>query len=310
MRIGKVRELWRFPVKSMGGERVEAAAVEDRGVHGDRLWAVRDEDKGALTNAKRVPGLLMLSARYVAEPAPDAGPGAIPEVAITFPDGATVSSADADVHARLSAFLGKRVTLCALRPASDKAFYKGGSSTAAELRELFALEDGEPMPDLSMMPVGKLLELDKYATPPGTFFDAFPLHVLTTASLGTWDVRRFRANVVIDTPELDGAPELAWTGGTLGVGACAAFVDCPAPRCAMPTRAQAGGVPADKSVLAAIARETERCLGAYATVTRAGTVRVGDEVTFAAPETSKLGEWARKRAAGLKRMLIRAAMPK
>jgi hypothetical protein len=54
----RVLELWRYPVKSMGGERVDAAAIGDRGLHGDRLWAVRDEERGVLTNAKRFPALL------------------------------------------------------------------------------------------------------------------------------------------------------------------------------------------------------------------------------------------------------------
>ncbi len=309
MRIGTVRELWRFPVKSMGGERVDATTLGTRGMHGDRLWAVRDEDRGVLTNAKRIPALLMCSARYVAEPPPDVAPGSIPDVEITFPDGTTVRSSDPDANARLSAFLGKRVTLCSLRPESDKAHYRAGKSSAAEMREVFAVDAGEPLPDFSMMPMGKLLELDKYATPPGTYYDAFPLHVLTTASLGTYDVRRFRPNVLIDTGDATGYLELQWTGSTLAMGACTAFVDCPTPRCSMPTREQPG-VPADKTVLKTIARDAERCLGACASVTRAGAVRTGDEVVLEAPATSKLGEWARARATGLKRLLIRAAMPK
>ena len=310
MRIGRVREIWRYPVKSMGGERVEQTTLDVRGVHGDRLWAMRDEDKGALTNAKRIPSLLLLRARFASEPAADVAPGKVPDVVITFPDGSEASSADADINARLSAFTGKRVTLHALRPASDKAFFKGTTSTADEMRAHFACDEGEPLPDFSMIPMGKLMELDKYATPPGTFFDAFNLHVVTTASLGDFDARRFRANVIVDTGELRGYLENTWSGCTLALGGVTAFVDCPAPRCSMPTRAQVDGVPADKTVLKTIARDAERCLGAYATVTAPGALRVGDDVTLTEPETSKLGEWAKKRATGIKKMLLRAAMPK
>jgi uncharacterized protein YcbX len=121
-------------------------------------------------------------------------------------------------------------------------------------------------------------------------------------------VRRFRPNVVLDTTET-GFVEMAWTGGTLTLGTCAAFVDCPTPRCSMPTRAQEG-LRADPKVLKTIAQEADRCVGAYATVTKAGALRVGDEVRFDPPETSKLGEWARARATGIKRRLLRAAMPK
>jgi uncharacterized protein YcbX len=313
----RVREVWRYPVKSMGGERVESTTVDQRGVHGDRLWAVRDEDKDVITNAKRIPALLACSARFANEPAPDVGPGSIPDVIITLPDGATVRSDDPEVHAKLSAAFGRRVTLCALRPASDRAFYKTAKTSAAEMRESFAIDAGQPLPDFSMMPMGKLMELGKYATPPGTYFDAMQLHVVTTASLETlrakasgsdFDVRRFRPNVVLETDE-PGMPELEWTGGTLVLGGCTAFVDCATPRCSMPIRAQPE-LRADPNVLKTIVQQAQRCLGVYATVTKAGALRVGDEARFEPPASSKLGEWARARATGLKRMLLRAAMPK
>ena len=309
MRIGTVLEIWRFPVKSMGGERVGATTIGERGVHGDRLWALRDVDKNVLTNAKSIPALLMCSARFVAEPPADVGPGSVPPVEITFPDGTTCRSTDPDVDAKLSAFAGRRVTLCALRDASDREHYRAAKSTASDMREQFAVDDGAALPDFSMMPLGKLAELGRYATPPGTYFDAMALHVVTTASLGTFDRRMFRANLVVDTGDARGYLEQTWTGATLEVGAIAAFVDCPTPRCSMPTRAQPD-LPADKTVLKTIAHDADRCLGAYATVTRSGAVATGDEVTLHMPETSKLGEWARARATGLKRVLLRAAMPK
>jgi hypothetical protein len=77
----------------------------------------------------------------------------------------------------------------------------------------------------------------------------------------------------------------------------------------MPTRAQPD-LPADKTVLQTIVRESDRCLGAYASITRAGAVKLGDEVALDLPETSKLGEWAKARAQKLKKLLVRAAMPK
>jgi uncharacterized protein YcbX len=310
MRIGTVDEIWRFPVKSMGGERVSSTTIGARGVHGDRLWAVRDVDKGVLTTAKRIPSLLLCNARFLEEPAADVGPGSIPAVEITLPDGATIRSTDADVDARLSAAIGKTVELCALRDAADKEHYKAAKSTAAEMREQFAIEDGETLPDFSMLPLAKLAELGRYATMLGTHFDAMTLHVITTASLGTFDRRRFRANLVIDTGAATGYLENGWTGATLAAGEVAAFVDCPTPRCSMPTRAQYDGVPADKSVLKKIVVEADRCLGAYASVTKPGVVRAGDEVTLEMPATTKLGDWARARATGIKRVLLRAAMPK
>lgn len=312
----RVVELWRYPVKSMAGERLESTTIGERGVHGDRMWALRDEKRDVITSAKRFPRLLACSARFVDEPAADAGPGSIPAVAITLPDGTTTRSDAPDVDDRLSTFLGARVRLQALRPASDKAHYRAGKSTADDMREAFAIEPGEALPDFSMMPMAKLLELTKYATALGTYFDAMQLHFVTTSSLealrakGTsdFDVRRFRPNVVIDDAP-PGFPEADWTGGTLTLGECVSFVDCPTPRCSMPTRAQEG-LPADPRVLKTIVVEAERCAGGYATITRPGKVRAGDAVQIDAPTSSRLGDWARERATGLKRMLIRAAMPK
>ena len=54
-----VREIWRFPVKSMGGERVEQVTVSDTGIIGDRAWGVRDEATGMVLTARREPRLLM-----------------------------------------------------------------------------------------------------------------------------------------------------------------------------------------------------------------------------------------------------------
>src|SRR5690242_18794952 len=88
----RITEIWRHPVKSMGGERLEHVRVDARGIHADRLWAVRDLELGAVTTARRLPMLLGCTARFTADPPPDAGPGRACEVAITFPDGDELTS--------------------------------------------------------------------------------------------------------------------------------------------------------------------------------------------------------------------------
>ncbi|MEU6236831.1 MOSC N-terminal beta barrel domain-containing protein [Kitasatospora sp. NPDC047058] len=66
--IGVVEQLWRYPVKSTGGERLDSVEVDGRGLAGDRLYAVRD-GAGKLGSGKntrrfrRMDGLLRLSAR-------------------------------------------------------------------------------------------------------------------------------------------------------------------------------------------------------------------------------------------------------
>ncbi len=85
IQAGRITSIWRYPVKSMQGEQVTEAEVGDLGVHADRTWAVRDVESDATTSAKRLPGLLWLTARYAQPPGPDAGPGHAPEVLIGFP---------------------------------------------------------------------------------------------------------------------------------------------------------------------------------------------------------------------------------
>jgi MOSC N-terminal beta barrel domain len=68
-----VTELWRFPVKSMGGVQVDEVRVDRRGVHADRLWAVRDLENDITATARKLPALLGCTARYLCEPGPAAG---------------------------------------------------------------------------------------------------------------------------------------------------------------------------------------------------------------------------------------------
>ncbi|HEX3198309.1 MAG TPA: MOSC N-terminal beta barrel domain-containing protein, partial [Propionibacteriaceae bacterium] len=63
-----VTEIWRYPVKSMGGERLDNVAVDERGMVADRMWAVRDPELGSITTARRRPALLRCGARYAADP--------------------------------------------------------------------------------------------------------------------------------------------------------------------------------------------------------------------------------------------------
>jgi uncharacterized protein YcbX len=67
-RVGTVSQLWRYPVKSMGGERLARATLTVRGIPGDRGWALFDETRGGVTNAKRLAPLRNCRVRYSSEP--------------------------------------------------------------------------------------------------------------------------------------------------------------------------------------------------------------------------------------------------
>jgi uncharacterized protein YcbX len=62
MRVG---EIWRYPVKSVGGERLDRAAVDERGIEFDRAWGVFDHATGLVLTGRREPSLLFLSATVV-----------------------------------------------------------------------------------------------------------------------------------------------------------------------------------------------------------------------------------------------------
>ena len=306
MLVGRVKEVWRYPLKSMAGERVEAASVGARGLWGDRGWALRDEEAGEIRGAKISPALMLCAARYRQEPAAE---GAPPHADITLPDGTATATDDPQVNELLSQLVKRRVTLWPLQPASDLAHYRRAIPAARvvgflsrsrsfrrlalgamrlagkdkELREDFGRLPDEPMPDLSALPA----EIFEFTSPPGTYFDAFPLHLLTTASLAAlarhapdtaWDARRFRPNFLIETSEgVEGLIESGWGGRRLRVGGLRLKCEMPAPRCSMTIQAQAG-LPKDPRVLRTIVREAKQSFGMYATIESASQVRVGDEV--------------------------------
>jgi uncharacterized protein len=278
---GRIGQIWRYPVKSMGGERLAEAHLAANGLQGDRAWAVRDEVRGGIRGAKKIPALMRCSAHYAS--APQAGRMPAPEIAL--PGGETLAADAPGANERVSAAVGTRVTLWPLQPASDLAHYQRGAPDttdfAAELRAIFGREPDEPLPDLSVFPP----ELFQYESPPGTYFDAFPLLLLTDASLrrlaalapaSRVDVRRFRPNLLIETPE-DGFPERAWCGKRLRVGGAVLAVTIACPRCVMITHGF-DDLPRDPGLMRRVVREADGLVGVYASVAEPGPVRIGDAV--------------------------------
>ena len=283
-KIGAVRELWRYPVKSMAGERLEHCEVGALGVAGDRGWALRDEKAGEVRGAKKLGSLMRCGAAYLEEPAG----GRIPHVEITLPGGERVRTTDTQsVNQRLSRFLGRPVTIWPLQPPENRDFYRRAApdnpDMNLELREIFGRIGDEPLPDLTGVPP----EIFEFTSPLGTYFDVFPLHILTTASLeelarrnpaSIIDVRRFRPNIVVETRrDLTGFVEADWVGRTLVLGEVRIKLEIPCMRCVMPTLEQEG-LPKDSSVLRTIVREAGQNFGSYATASRGGRIAVGNDV--------------------------------
>ncbi len=284
--VGRIREIWRYPVKSMGGERLAACNLGAGGIPGDRAWALRDDAAGEIRGGKKLPVLMRCSARFLAEPEP----GRSAPAEMQLPDGSSLRTDAPDASARLSELVGRRVTLCPLRPAEDLDHYRRGlpdnPDMLEELREIFGREADEPLPDLSVFPP----EIMEFTSPLGTYFDAFPLHFVTTATLremarlapgSTFDARRFRPNFVVETSAEAGSGlvENDWSGRELRLGTARIRALMPTVRCSMITQPQAD-LPKDPGVLRAVVREAGQNLGSYAVPVDAGTVREGDEVVL------------------------------
>ena len=281
--VGHVKELWRYPVKSMQGTLLTDCWLTERGVAGDRCWAMRDENRQEVQWGKKYPQLMLCSARYRREPES----GDVAPVEITFPDGTTLDSDDPSLPAKLSTLCGTPATLWPLQPASNREFYKrykpDPAQWAREISEAFAREPGEPQPDFAQFPE----VLVDYVAVPGTFFDNEALHIITTASLAAmraknpaarWDIRRFRPNLFIETvPGVDGLVEQNWLRRRLVIGEAELEIAAPTPRCGMTTRPQAD-LPFDKTVLRTIVREGAQNLGVGAHLKVPGRVRSGDAV--------------------------------
>ena len=286
--IGTIHEIWRYPVKSMAGELIPSCSLTTLGIPGDRGWAIRDEKAGEIRGAKKLPQLMRCQAHYLGEPAGDT----IPSTEITFPDGSKSRAGDQQTEARLSDLVGRPVTLWPLQPKDQRDFYRRSApdnpDMMVELREIFGRRDDEPLPDLAMFAQNPYSqEILEFTSPLGTYFDAFPLHLLTTASLAeltrinpaaNFDVRRFRPNFLIKSNDhVRGFDETKWAGRTLRVGEVRIKIEMPTVRCVMPTLDQKS-LPKDPSVLRTIVKHADQNVGLYATISHSGHIKAGDEV--------------------------------
>jgi uncharacterized protein YcbX len=274
----------------MRGERIEQGEFTDRGLVGDRAYALIDKDTGKVVRAKSVrlfPDLFGCQAAFVEPPRLDAE---LPAVRITLPDGTSVTSGSSDVDSVLSAFFRRDVTLARAAPDDltidqyhpdvEDADPAGHRDTVVEqkLGSAFFAQAGLSSP-----------------VPVGSFFDLFPVSVLTTSTLDqlselqpdtSFDERRFRMNMIVDT-KAAGFIENDWIGRELAIGDTVRLnVALPDPRCVMTTLAQ-DELPRDTEVLRALVRHNRvqvgeagrfPCAGAYAVVQASGAVRTGDRV--------------------------------
>ncbi len=239
----RVKEIWRFPVKSVGGEMLPHADVTELGVDGDRTWSIFDLATGNTLTARRTPELLFAAARL------DGG-----DLTITLPDGSEIGQGD---HSGLSAWLGRDVEL---RAASDHNVDVGGTYECP----IGVADDAEWV---------------SWQGPGGAFHDSTRSRVslVSESTLGDWDRRRFRTNIVTD-----GADEDDFVGASVTIGDPRAIgirldVVKQIDRCVMVTRPQPH-LDRDLDVLTTINAERATFLAVGCLVIDGGTVAVGDDV--------------------------------
>jgi uncharacterized protein YcbX len=290
--VGSVAALWRFPVKSMRGEQLDEAELTGQGFVGDRAYALVDVDTGKVVSAKSVrlfPDLLGCSATFVEPPQADRE---LPPVRIALPNGASLTSDSSDVDSELSAFFGREVTLARAAP-EDFTIDQYHPD----------LEDLDPQghrDEFIEQKLGSAFFAEAGAASPvpiGSFFDLFPVSVLTTSTLerlselraeSRFDQRRFRMNVIVGSDEA-GFPDNDWIGHVVALGDAARLrATLPDPRCVMTTLAQ-DDLPKDTDILRALTRHNKiqvgadgefPCAGVYAVVEATGSVRKGDRVAL------------------------------
>jgi hypothetical protein len=250
----------------MMGEELNAADVTQRGLFGDRSYALCDTETGKVVSAKnprKWPNMFRYSAVYTSPPAVGAD---LPPARVTLPDGMVAVSSSPDFGSTISATLGRPVTLLATPP------------QRAQLEEYW--------PDMEELAHRDVVTEE--AMPQGTFFDLATLHVLTTSTLdrlreldprSRFEARRFRPNLIIDTGDRKGFVENDWIDKVIAVGPeVRIHVTGPCPRCVMTTLAQAD-LPKDPKILKTVAQQNKGQVGVYASVIQAGKIRIGDTLT-------------------------------
>jgi uncharacterized protein YcbX len=246
--------IWRHPVKSLQGEPLTTATIDDDGMRGDRKWGIRDEATGMILTGRREPRLLLAAATLTDDGDPQ----------VTLPGGVTTRGVGPSTDRLLSDWLERPVTLVQATdaPGGQAEFFADATDDSSQAIE--------------------------WTMPSGRFVDAMPLLVVTSASLragqalhpaGNWDVRRFRPNLFV---EVDGDDwiEDGWCGRTLRIGAVEVVPSQGCVRCTMVTRPQPG-LERDLDVYKTIARHHGGTFGVWSGVLTPGTVHVGEPVVIA-----------------------------
>ncbi|AFY94244.1 MOSC domain-containing protein [Chamaesiphon minutus] len=262
--VGKVASLWRYPVKSMLGERLEAVTIAPTGVLGDRAYALWDCQTQRIASAKnphKWAKLLQFQATFVETPQLQES---MPPVSLVLPDGSQCVSNRQNIDAILSQAVGRDVQLLAAAPETPSLDQYWPDLEGAAHRDT----------------------ITQLFMPAGTFFDSCPIHAITTATLarlqelypeGEFAPARFRPNMLIEPTDTHSSfVENDWVGSQMTIGdEVTLSIDTACPRCVVTTVAQSD-LPIDLNILRTTARHNNSIAGIRASVVRSGSIRCGD----------------------------------
>jgi MOSC domain-containing protein len=291
MQVGSVKQIWSYPVKSLGGEILDEALVDGFGMIGDRNWSLVDTATGDLASGKSVPRLMNLQARYQqGSPTSRLYADDVPDVEVIFPDGRVITGQEA-ASAAISEYTGKSLRLHPLEAPDLLEHYRMSAPLdESRLASIFNIRPGEDGPDLSDYEPELIGLLSEFSAPPGTYYDMFPLHLVTSASVehftnlsgANFDPRRFRPSIYVESASgSSGLAEFEWVGRNLRIGELELAVKARTIRCSMPARGQEQyGLEASPATTKAIYQTTNRYLGVYLSVVTPGSFKTGDTVNL------------------------------
>jgi uncharacterized protein len=255
----------------MMGEELNSSYVTERGLIGDRTYAIIDKQTGKVASAKnprKWGKLFNFRSMFVVDSLHDAND--IPPVRITFPDGSNISSdqENDNMDSSLSKVFDREVRLM-----------KASGFENPSYEEYWPNIDG----------LAQREKVTEEAMPSRTFFDIAVVHLLTTSTInrlrelypeGRFEVRRFRPNIIVESGS-GGKKDFiedSWVGKELTIGEGIVLkVTAPCTRCVMITLPQ-GDLPKDLGILSTVARYNQVHVGVYASVHHGGRIHRGDSI--------------------------------
>jgi uncharacterized protein YcbX len=244
--VGRIAEIWRYPVSSLGGEQVESTGVGSAGIDGDRLYSLIDRISGQPAAPEKDPRwrkALHLQANCVG--------GELP--VICFPDGASFALDESCLNGLLSDYFGFATAIASHADGNRCDF-----PTVPYRHPHFPMH---VLTTTSLQHLAGLREVDAV------------------------DVRRFRPSVLLDIGAGSGFVENQWVGDRLRLGAVELQAEEATKRCGITLIAQPE-LDEDPEILRHILRHNKRHLGIYCSVASPGIIHSGDDVVISSSSSA------------------------